>query len=527
MRASAALSPLADGEMLARPALSRTSSLSSIRSITIGFTATANRIGRSDRVATYVDVTPHDNNECVQPTLSSRHRSSLDFETAEFDAIDIRDSDEGDEGNGKVAPAGGSIGSGSSSGSDFGSNRKTREGATAVAVPAPIAVQFSEEGSVQTVLMYFRDVKLGGSDLRIFIQNMSSQILECVWAAQEDVDFIPSIKHSSSNDIVASSFKSRKIMRMSHVSSSNGSNYSSALTNQQPFSSEGPFPTEPESTVCVPIFDTGGMAVGVVQAISRVGEKIFKREDEVTLALLGKLLQPTSCAMHAAMPATTMSQSKKKKGWRIWKQRPVNDSLAQSPSAESWLSVSLRILIADTVPSSRKLLKHMLVKLGHKVEIVTTGSDALRTIASSFRKESAFDVVFLDSDMPLMSGPQTVQELVSIGFEGDIVGFCAHGGSDIEAFLAAGVCSLFEKPLRVDVASCLLQGEICWPIVFYVLLLISVFLSNATVFLFNRSHISIIIITCSHRCCCKQSLAVTRKHSECNCSCSYAHRKYY
>ncbi|MGB0651177.1 MAG: response regulator, partial [Rhodothermales bacterium] len=59
---------------------------------------------------------------------------------------------------------------------------------------------------------------------------------------------------------------------------------------------------------------------------------------------------------------------------------------------------SRHILLADDNPVNRKVLQHMLGRLGHTVEPVTTGKEAFEKASSSY------DLIFMDMMMPVMDG---------------------------------------------------------------------------------------------------------------------------
>jgi len=60
---------------------------------------------------------------------------------------------------------------------------------------------------------------------------------------------------------------------------------------------------------------------------------------------------------------------------------------------------SRHILLADDNPVNRKVLQHMLGRLGHTVEPVTTGKEAFEKASSS-----SYDLIFMDMMMPVMDG---------------------------------------------------------------------------------------------------------------------------
>ena len=67
---------------------------------------------------------------------------------------------------------------------------------------------------------------------------------------------------------------------------------------------------------------------------------------------------------------------------------------------------SLRILVADDSATVRASLRLLLVQLGHEVEAVADGSQALAAV--HLRR---FDVVLMDVQMPVMGGLESASRI--------------------------------------------------------------------------------------------------------------------
>jgi CheY-like chemotaxis protein len=129
---------------------------------------------------------------------------------------------------------------------------------------------------------------------------------------------------------------------------------------------------------------------------------------------------------------------------------------SQSPSAAVGSSVkttcspgkSLRVLVAEDNHVNQRLATRLLEKRGHKVTVVGNGREALDALA-----ESAFDLVLMDVQMPVLDGLGAVKELRSkeIGtqFHQPVVALTAHAmKGDRERYLAAGMDGYLSKPIR-------------------------------------------------------------------------------
>lgn len=68
-----------------------------------------------------------------------------------------------------------------------------------------------------------------------------------------------------------------------------------------------------------------------------------------------------------------------------------------------------KILVAEDDPASQELMKDIITGMGVSVEIAQDGAEAVEKF-----KQSSFDLVFLDINMPKKSGTEAIQEIRSI-----------------------------------------------------------------------------------------------------------------
>jgi len=105
------------------------------------------------------------------------------------------------------------------------------------------------------------------------------------------------------------------------------------------------------------------------------------------------------------------------------------------------------ILVAEDVPSSQVLIRALLEKMGHRVEIAPDGSAALAAT-----KAGRFDLVMMNVRMPVMDGLAACRAIRAL--EGPeaavpIIALTAFGQSEDEArALAAGADDCLAKPIR-------------------------------------------------------------------------------
>lgn len=105
-----------------------------------------------------------------------------------------------------------------------------------------------------------------------------------------------------------------------------------------------------------------------------------------------------------------------------------------------------RVLVVDDESTSRGLLSIQLKRLNADVTAVSSGAEALDAVG---RQE--FDVVFIDLQMPSLSGPETLAELRNRGFRGRCIAVTSYdsGAAQDEAF-AQGFDAFFTKPATPD-----------------------------------------------------------------------------
>jgi CheY-like chemotaxis protein len=106
----------------------------------------------------------------------------------------------------------------------------------------------------------------------------------------------------------------------------------------------------------------------------------------------------------------------------------------------------LRILVADDNEMIGTAVQGLLQSLGHSVEVVTNGREAVESAA-----REGFDAVFLDIQMPEMDGFEAAHWLRH-GHAGGrpprIIGFSGES-PDPESYAAAGMDDFLLKPIHL------------------------------------------------------------------------------
>ncbi|MEY4727078.1 MAG: Autoinducer 2 sensor kinase/phosphatase LuxQ, partial [Pseudomonadota bacterium] len=110
----------------------------------------------------------------------------------------------------------------------------------------------------------------------------------------------------------------------------------------------------------------------------------------------------------------------------------------------------LNVLLVEDHVVNQKVMSLMLQRMGHCVTLAENGRVALDRL-----QERQFDLILLDVMMPVMDGPQTLQELRSVekreGGHSLVIMVTAHAMTgDEEKFLECGADGYLSKPVSID-----------------------------------------------------------------------------
>jgi two-component system, sensor histidine kinase and response regulator len=125
----------------------------------------------------------------------------------------------------------------------------------------------------------------------------------------------------------------------------------------------------------------------------------------------------------------------------------AKDYPLQSPASEG---LQLRILLAEDNIINQSLVKIMLSKAGHRVELANNGREAIEKLTKT---DDPFDLIFMDIQMPVMDGLEATRIIRSGGY-GDvpIVALTASAmEEDRISCLKVGMDDYLVKPIRMEV----------------------------------------------------------------------------
>ncbi len=123
------------------------------------------------------------------------------------------------------------------------------------------------------------------------------------------------------------------------------------------------------------------------------------------------------------------------------------ESIVTQHSMKEQAKRSARILLAEDNPVNQKLAKMMLTKAGYQVEVANDGQEAVDKYTKA---PDAFDLIFMDIQMPQLDGMKATKAIRDNGFDKiPIVAMTAHAmKGDREKCLEAGMDDYVPKPVK-------------------------------------------------------------------------------
>ncbi|KAI0296554.1 hypothetical protein B0F90DRAFT_1636279 [Multifurca ochricompacta] len=146
-------------------------------------------------------------------------------------------------------------------------------------------------------------------------------------------------------------------------------------------------------------------------------------------------------------PSPVLASSSETAGLQLYL-RPQSPPITCSAPEElpRIVAPGLPVLVVDDDALTRTLMTRMLVRLGCRVATAENGEIALETVLGG--SGGRFAVVFLDNQMPVMSGLSMIAKLRKAGRDDFVVGVTGNALlSDQEEYLEAGVDRVLTKPV--------------------------------------------------------------------------------
>jgi CheY-like chemotaxis protein len=137
----------------------------------------------------------------------------------------------------------------------------------------------------------------------------------------------------------------------------------------------------------------------------------------------------------------------------------IAEKPATAPAAQGAPSATpevRRVLLVEDVPTNQLLIRRVLEKRGHRVEVADNGREAVERVA-----KAPFDVILMDVQMPVMDGYQATAAIRGMPdlAQVPIVALTAHAmPGDRERCVAAGMDAYLTKPIDVHELVQMVEG---------------------------------------------------------------------
>lgn len=124
--------------------------------------------------------------------------------------------------------------------------------------------------------------------------------------------------------------------------------------------------------------------------------------------------------------------------------------------SDSYVSFNHRILVVDDVLSNRKFFAKLLERAGHTVDVAKNGQEAVEVVKADLAKLQSdghipFDTILMDSEMPVLNGPDATKIIRELGHPATIVGCTGNVlPEDVEFYKSCGAATVLPKPIKLS-----------------------------------------------------------------------------
>ena len=117
-------------------------------------------------------------------------------------------------------------------------------------------------------------------------------------------------------------------------------------------------------------------------------------------------------------------------------------------------NVGARILVAEDHDLNQVLMRTLIERLHHHVDIAVDGAEAVAKVVTAAAAGTPYDLVLMDMQMPRVDGVEAARLIRARGIDGStlpIVALTANAfAEDVDACLAAGMQAHLSKPIDLD-----------------------------------------------------------------------------
>ena len=118
-----------------------------------------------------------------------------------------------------------------------------------------------------------------------------------------------------------------------------------------------------------------------------------------------------------------------------------------------------RALVVDDSKFNRKMLSRTINDFFEEVVLAENGAEAVELVKLSLSNNAPYDIIFMDSMMPVMGGIEATARIRDLGYNSLIIGVTGDiTEEDAEQFVRCGVNDVMLKPLLLPHVESILTG---------------------------------------------------------------------
>ena len=171
-----------------------------------------------------------------------------------------------------------------------------------------------------------------------------------------------------------------------------------------------------------------------------------------------QLADPTAAAGHLGWQLPWQHPSQPKAKLPADLSSPTSVAVGADTRQRGCQAESLKVLIVDDELVHQHFIRVMLEQELFQVSTAGNGQLAVQKVVDSMERESPFDVVLMDMQMPVMNGFVATRELRKAGYRGVVIALTADNFEDDAAESYAAGCDNFcHKPVKKNELLALLQ----------------------------------------------------------------------
>jgi CheY-like chemotaxis protein len=120
-----------------------------------------------------------------------------------------------------------------------------------------------------------------------------------------------------------------------------------------------------------------------------------------------------------------------------------------------------RMLVAEDCADNQRLIRYLLHSVGAEVALADNGQSAVDLALKEFWQGSAFDLILMDMQMPVLDGYEATSRLRAAGYWQPIIALTAHAlSAEHDKCRAAGCDDVCTKPIERAKFFAAIRGQV-------------------------------------------------------------------